>query len=193
MILTLPMLASLSLALPDPGKQTYDAIVFAASSASEASMHLELFIAPDRRILTCRMLHVRPNDAPVERVCGKLTGRRVARAARGADGRPMHAVSNFVFTLDRVAGYNPPPELRIEVTGLPANATQETVRVRLAVDETGIVTSCHEQSAETKALADLACSRVTGSRKEQRRGRNGEPVAYLDGAFVELVEATSSQ
>lgn len=192
MFLTWPVLASLMLVMPAPGQRTADTIVRAASSASEASMHLELFVAPDRRILTCRMLHVQPPDAPVERVCQRLTGKKIDKGAKGTDGQPIHAVSDFVFTLDRRPGYRPAADFRVEVSALPGDPRHERGGVAVFVDGTGLVTDCHELSIETKVLAELACPRLMGTQRGPRRGKNGEPVAYLDSVLMEMSVSSPS-
>jgi hypothetical protein len=188
--ITLSFLAAVSIAMPHVGQITAGRIVQAASSAGGTSMHLELFIAPDRRILSCRMIHVEPANAPVTRVCARLTGKKTEGRARGPDGQAVHAVFDFVFTLGRVGLYKQPPEFQIEVQELPSSKPAQLLDVALVVNADGVVSDCGAMVPESNSVADIACARLIGTQRGQRHGTSGEAVAYLDSVLVGLVKSS---
>ena len=188
MTLFLPILASLTFASPQLGQLNYDTMVRALSSEREASVHLELFVAPDREILGCRALHVEPSEVSVERLCTRLTGKKVASSASDPNGQPAYGVSTFVFTLNHGPVYRAPPDFSIVISDVPGDAAAGQAGVALFVEASGSVTDCRPTIDETRALAELACPSLIGRALRPRQGKTGEAVAYVDVALVQLVE-----
>lgn len=183
-----PLLAAALVTVADPGPRIFDNVAADAGSR-QATLYFELYVAPDREILDCRVTGSEPVAAAGQIDCQRVIGKKVATPALGPDGLPAYSLVSL--TLAHTSRPATPADLVVEVADLPGRSSNARVNVVLFVDAAGVVTHCQQVSAGERNLADAACRQAGSHRWRLRNDRDGAPVGYSESVAVDFVEQSN--
>lgn len=181
-----PMLAAAALSAPQLGDNL--ATVDVGVVAGPGTGVYAVFVAPDGWVDDCAVLKSDYSARNNERICTQLLRQKARKAARGPDGKPIHALA----VVARNAGEGTsalsllPADVVMRVPALPPG-TDSSVNLEVLVDERGKVTGCEPVDGANEQLARTACEQAVRVMLDPREDRDGLAVPYLAEISVGFV------
>jgi hypothetical protein len=182
-----PMIAAAALSAPQLGDNlaTVDVGVVAGSGTGIYA----IFVAPDGWVDDCAVLKSDYSARNNDRICTQLLRQKARKAARGPDGKPIHALAVVARNAgDGVSALSLlPADIVMRLPTLPQGGDRP-VYLEVMVDERGKVTGCDAVEGADEHLAQAACEQAGRFTLDPRKDRDGAAVPYLAEISVGFVE-----
>lgn len=149
----------------------------------------EFFVAPDGKILECKVLD--GNDT----VCPKAIGKVLGEGATSSDGRHIHG--SVVISIIRTSGGPPrgpgfegPAHLEIGVARMPGSKKRQRLSLTVYTDAGGKVRQCQQWPDADPDLSRIACEQASAHTFDLKRDEAGQPVEHVSVLKVDFIRQT---